>query len=474
MSRFQRIFDSVFNHKSIQPHTIRKLFLCAMCWTLWIAAIAPTVAFAGVAEDISNGGPIAPTITALKNAITDITRQIEATIGISQFRIRQSLQIVLDDLNYKLSELEGKTFRDIKDTQHRFFLDAEITIQEARRVLVQPLSQAEDIAIKVENAAARIPGADKVARIHHSSPTYILQSQKKQVHITVAGSELNHGQATLQFYNEPCVEKGRLDTEITFLCDLDNAPDNANIETATGQLVVPVYQSAWSKFVQLFKDKKNTSKQYSIMIQVLPMALGSYEIVAKKSAVVTDPPRTRTSRIQAANGHCDEDKRHGPFLINRQGDPGTPTQEWVIVPGSIRVGAEVSGNQGRNVEGPQDVSSTSFVYYIRLTNGGRCILGGGDSRAELDTYIHWDEVRTHSIDQPYVPALNGQGTFMWGTDIPIDLTPQSTFTLTVKQFDKKQITVFQANNENKWFRVDVSPDNTKIVLRPRPVAEALK
>ena len=132
-------------------------------------------ASADVGGSITNGDPIAPVINDMKSAIKDIIQQIESSVGISQFRIRQSLEILLGDLQYKLLELEGKTFRDVQQTQHQFFLNAETTIQEARKALTEPLNQIDGIATRVESSVARIPGADKSSRIHRvsSEVTYV-------------------------------------------------------------------------------------------------------------------------------------------------------------------------------------------------------------------------------------------------------------------------------------------------------------
>lgn len=73
-------------------------------------------ASADVGGSITNGDPIAPVINDMKSAIKDIIQQIESSVGISQFRIRQSLEILLGDLQYKLLEMEGKhsaTFKQL-------------------------------------------------------------------------------------------------------------------------------------------------------------------------------------------------------------------------------------------------------------------------------------------------------------------------------------------------------------------------
>ncbi len=431
-------------------------------------------ASADVGGSITNGDPIAPVINDMKSAIKDIIQQIESSVGISQFRIRQSLEILLGDLQYKLLELEGKTFRDVQTTQHQFFLNAETTIQEARKALTEPLNQIDGIATRVENSVARIPGADKSSRIHRVSPIYILQNQKSQQQtIIVTGSELNHGKVSLNFSDHQCTKGNHIDSQITFLCDLSHLQDSNLVSPAVGQLEVEQYRSMWQEFIDLFKRKNLKAKQYSLMIQVVPNSLGTYDISARKPVVTVSAPATRSQFIEAANGHCEKDHRHGPYPINRQGTPGSPLQQWEIIPESIRLGNEEHGNQGRSVEGPTDLTKTSFNMWIRLSNGGKCVFGDGDTRATLKVPVIWQEVRTTNDTKDYSPDKN-HGELLWGTDVPIELQPDSTFTLTIHQINKENPVAIAPRNDLKWVRIDVSPDNTQILIRPRPVAEALQ
>lgn len=111
--------------------------------------------------------------------------------------------------------------------------------------------------------------------------------------------------------------------------------------------------------------------------------------------------------------------------------------------------------------------------WIRLSNGGKCVFGDGDTRATLKVPVIWQEVRTTNDTKDYSPDKN-HGELLWGTDVPIELQPDSTFTLTIHQINKENPVAIAPRNDLKWVRIDVSPDNTQILIRPRPVAEALQ
>jgi hypothetical protein len=416
-------------------------------------------------------GIVATSITveeAIKKLIDeakDVIKQLESAVALNQFQIRQSLSIIIDELTFKLKELEGKTFSDLNNIQREFFTQSEATIHEAARAATAPLNQVQQITDRVNAAVARLPFADRSPRIFQVTPAYKSQLEKN-FEIIIKGSELNHGAVSLTFNGKPCKLLHHIDSAIKFRYDLVEITESHKVVPLIGNLEIDLYRSTWGRIGGIF-NKDRPKKSYRVMVQLIPPILGSYSVQAIYMQY-SQQTRPQTGQVSAQNNFCVNGyNTHGPFLFSVLSGPG-----WTIIPGSIHPGAEISGHGNRNLIGPSNVTDTGFAYHASLRNTGRCFGPIRDGRAWLTQWIHWSERGTVSTQRTLAVDT---GALAWGKDVSISLPPNvQSFTVTVNQIDGTRKIMIKADNSQKWFRLDSDATMRTIVLCPRPLDEALR
>lgn len=448
----------------MQRNITRSSLLC-------LALAVPLQSFGGVAESLAAGQAASSIIDQLMSEAKKVIQQLESTIGMNQFQIRQSMLTVTDELAYKLKEIEGKTAEDANKLLRDFFLKTEASINEAAQATKAPLDQVQNIANTVNESVARIPTTDKNPRIRTVSPFYILAAApSSDVTVKITGSELNHGAASLKVGEVACEKGEHTDNSISFLCKGLTPAADKKAGMLVGNLDVSLYRGFWDKLGGIFKEKEKF-KKYSVALNFIPPSLGDYSVKATHQVKALENAE-RSGVVDAGNQHCQGERRHGPFTFTVIGGP-----EWSIVPGSIRVGKEIEGNKARSLDGPLEVTNKGFLFYSNLKNSGDCVKVLGkivsyDARAWLKQNIHWTEQREVTT----TPVANvSAGEMKWGVDIPITLPPNTIgFEVMVKQIDGAAPVVIGEDNSQRWFRVSANVPGNTLLIRPRPLDEALR
>lgn len=289
--------------------------------------------------------------------------------------------------------------------------------------------------------------------------------------ITIKGSDLNYGPASLIFGDTSCVLGEQLDSRLTFNCPGRSFIANQSIERRSGDLVVTDFQPWYSRLWAWVTNDPLPTRTYKTLITIVPQKLGDYSVMA----VVETPRLVREPRSQpvaVGNSHCDGERNYN-VRVNKQGDPN-----WSIDFNSVNL-VETSGNQGRSVTAPLETGPTGFVVAVNLQNGGSCgpnrPFSGDklwyDARAWFSGNVSWNESKTVKEN---LPTVVSSGPLFWGKDMDFVL-PDGTkdFQITINQVNNlKQIVI--GEEIKPWFRVKSDASKKLLVISPKTIKDAMQ
>lgn len=294
--------------------------------------------------------------------------------------------------------------------------------------------------------------------------------QFEDVIISIKGSDLNYGPASLTFGAISCKVVEQIDSRLAFKCPGRSFISNRVIDGRSGDLLVTDYQPWYKQFINWVTGKPAPTRSFQTYITVVPQKLGDYSVTA---VVQTALPifESRSQPIAVGNEHCVDQRSHN-VRINRQGDP-----TWSINYKTVAV-TETSGNRGRSVKGPLETGPNGFILNVSLQNGGSCgpnrPFSGKkvwyDARAWFNGVVSWQESKTI---EKLEPTVLSSGPLFWGKDLEITLPPGTQdFKVTIKQVNNMIQTVL-GDDKKPWFRVKSDTTKSFLVISPENLEYAL-
>ncbi|MGQ3050925.1 MAG: hypothetical protein ACT6S0_03995 [Roseateles sp.] len=410
-------------------------------------------------------------VEQLRSTAQDVIHQLSQSASINSFQIRQHLLVTISELEHAALTIQDKTFKDLDKQQQNLFKGAENTIAEAKRAATASLAEANKIAKDVESAVARLPLAEKSPRITNIRPDHFLSpTTAAPVRIVVEGNFLGYGPATLEMERQACTLASQTDTALAFHCPANLFKTSDSFKNVAGSLVVADRKEFWERIKNVFRDYE-PKKNYRSLVIAVPPTLGTYTL---EVGYATDAQQTKPASavFDSGNPHC-TGQRDYSLNYSVQHGPG-----YSIVPGSVSF-HETSGNAERSMAGPLDFTPAGFRMQSTLKNKGDCgptiPFSGGkkafyDARAWLGGNVNWTEATTVTTQKvetsPAAPVT-------WGSDIVLNLPERlSYFKLHVQQVDGSKPIVINADNTQRWFRVEKTDKVLKI--SPRQLEEALR
>jgi len=409
-------------------------------------------------------------VDKLRSAAQDIIHQLNQTASVNSFQIRQHLLMTISELEHAALTIQDKTFKDLDKQQQNLFKQAENTIAAAKSATTAPLEKLGTIAKDVESAAARLPLADKSPRVTHIRPDHLLSpTGAAPVRLVVEGNFLAYGPATFEMEKQACTLVTQTDTMLAFHCPsrIFMTPDA--FKNVVGSLVIADRKELWERVKNVFRNYE-PRKNYRSLVVGVPPILGTYTM--ELGYPVTTPQTKPASAVfDSGNPHCTGQRDHS-LNYTVQNGPG-----YSIVPGSVAF-AETSGNGEHSMAGPLDFTPAGFRMQSTLKNVGDC--GPTipltdrrvfyDARAWLGGNVTWTEVT--SVTTQKVESTS-PAPIMWGSDIVLNLPDKlSYFKVQVQQVDGAKPVLINADNTQRWFKVEKTDKLLKI--SPRQLEDALK
>ncbi len=402
--------------------------------------VSPAIAFGASAA-------VSPILDDIKAKLQTIISEAQSAGTAVSFRVASDAQLLLQNLNNMASELEGKTFKDLNQTQTNAIANLSAATSAAQRELAQNLDKL-DMAIKDAGAElSRVPGVSKRPFLFHVRPAYILKGSGS-FELELAGSLLNSSEASLTFDKVSCQLRSGTEMNAHFSCPSD-VFKAASDGWAQGQLTLI------KRNLALFKKRYT----YQVAVRAIDPVLGHYSLSVTRQIDSTNiVARTATNSHQ--NGHCEGDR-----AVRWTYSPGAGCQVDVS---SVLV--QEGHSSQSSYGGVDNLSATGFQVYGTVRNNGHCVGFIKDGRGSLGVTVNWKDLcPVHTeVDDPAA-----QGEILWA-DQHVFTLPANTskFTLKLTQANGAERIVTNTIDAG-WYTAHYDPVTRILVIRPRALDEAL-
>lgn len=410
-------------------------------------------------------------VNNLKSAAQDIIHQLNQTASVNSFQIRQHLLVTISELEHAALTVQDKSFKDLDKQQQNLFKGAENTIAAAKSATTAPLEKLDQIAKNIESSVARLPLADKSPRVSIIRPDHLLSpNTTAPVRLVIEGNFLAYGPARLEMEKQTCTLVTQTDTALAFHCPSSMFITADTFKNITGRLVVADRKDFWEKVKTVFRNYA-PEKSYRSLVVAVPPILGTYTV---ELSYATDTVNTKPAAgvFDSGNPHC-TGQRNYSLNYSVQNGGG-----YSIVPGSVTF-TPTSSNGENSMAGPLDFTPTGFRMQSTLKNTGTCgpdiPFSGGqklyyDGRAWLGGNVTWTEFTTVTTQKTETSI---KAPLFWGSDVVLNLPDKlSFFKLNVQQVDGAKPIVINADNTQRWFKVEKTDKVLKV--SPRQLEDALK
>ena len=439
--------------------SIVPLFLAGSLITQTSVQANPAVAIAG--EQAMNS-----VLDNLRNSIHDILERLDQSVSSGTFLTRMQMQILLGEIDSRATNVIGKTFDQIDQSQQLFFRNTQQSIADIEKLGDTMTENVDGILDKTAFVLATIPLTTKEPRLKNSSPKVITPPSSKttDTKLTVSGLWLANGAATLSFEKADCKLVDLKEVNASFNC-----PNNlfvtadSSIHIVTGELTFVGNIGLFEWFATFFV-KPWSIKKYPISVAIVPELFGHVSIAATH--------KIKNTVYQARNRNYDTGARHCTWgsetLINI-----TPDTGWNIDTGSIVVTA-ASSNRGNHEL--RNVTNSGFQLYARGLNTGNCVKVMGqviskDGRGWENGTFAWREFK-----QDDVPTTENilDSDLRWG-DSKVAQLPENTesYAVTLKLFNGN-IREYNAQIKDALFTIVQDDQNKSVRVNPNTIASAFQ
>jgi hypothetical protein len=427
-----------------------------------ITLAAPRPAPAQVAE-IAGGVAVSTLVQSFKTAIEEMIDALGGQFDRSSFQLRQSLLLLVDNVDHTATGLLDRTFGQLNATQQEFFRNVHGVTEAWRESNEITRTTAEEILGRVDVTLTRIPGTNRQPRVTGYAPMFVVANAvPDSLAVAVRGSLIGGGVARLELETGvECREAARVETRITFLCpgsefttQADDRPDRLAFRTGTVHVEGP--RSFWDRLT----GKRNVAT-YRVGVTVVPALMGRYR--ATVTAQQQDRQwATRSQYFPYRNPHC-----AGRRSLNYDVSPAGP--EWRVEVPSIDVAVE-GHSRASSFHGVHAATQRGFQIRGVVENTGRCFAGTKDARGSLNLRAHWREW----MEVTNRSATVVEGELFWTRDQEIPLPSNEVATTVEIEFvDGSRAVLTRDERAHGWLTADYDRGQ-RFVLKPIPLERAFR
>lgn len=411
---------------------------------------------------------VSSVIDDLRSAIDDVMHNAANEVGRGAFAVRGNGEILMRQLDVMMTELEGKTFKDLNDSQQAFFNNLNASLSELRATSKYTVEQANQLVQSADAVLGTLPGANRSARVINFSPRYVLSKDSDQtVNVSITGGWLGSGEPTLSAGTEKCERLSRTEAQLSFLCKLPvveklqkSAGEDVN-EVSFRKLHLVTYDR--TGFWGALFGRKPLPRSYDLAIAMVPSVLGTFSATADTSIPVIEY-RDQAAERGSRNPHC---KRSRDYQW--QVDVAGMGEGWRIAQ-EPRI--EKLGDKDASDVGLTQWTETGFLARGRAHNSGRCSWVSDDARGSVKIRAKWREQRT--VNQPGKAEVE-IGPIEWGDEKLVELPKGTKFVaLTGQTIDGKTQVDTSTNSQGRsWYSVSFDVANGILLIKPRSLEDAL-
>lgn len=404
----------------------------------------------------------------LKDAAEEVIHNAGNEFGRGAFTARQNAEILIQQLNVIATELEGKTFKDLNESQRLFFVNTRNTLDEMRNTTDYSVARAQQLVSQADNMLGTLPGSNRTARVLDFSPRYVLSTTTPApVVVSINGSWLGTGEPTLVAAGKACTRLQKTEVKLMFSCNLSNSSALSNLDYAKLNLVTFDRKSWWDSLVELFGGHPK-KRNYELAVAVVPRTIGAFSGFATvKKAVIEE--RNKEQLFRNDNEHC-QDTRTYNWTANIDSNDG-----WRL---SAQPSTMLLSDSDATNEGIQGWSATGFTLQGKAKNNGSCaprIFGHRayvDGRGHVAIRANWVETRT-TFKEVEVPIELGD--IQWGVEKSTTLPEGASFASVKSKLINGKSFEDTSNDAaiRHWYRVSFDIKNRRVLIRPQELETAL-
>ncbi|MGZ5178929.1 MAG: hypothetical protein ACXWC6_11000 [Ramlibacter sp.] len=405
------------------------------------------------------GGAIAATasvdavIGSVRNALSETISQAEAAGTVVSFRVASDARVLLQNLDVMASELSGKVFGDLTQAQQATLTNLLVVSKETNRDLKNNIAQFDSAVRSAGEEISRLPGVSGRPFVSSYSPNYLVLGSARAIEVVVHGSLLNSDRMQLVLGGAECALLSAVEKALRFSCPVHQLVGTQE-KWVTGSLKL-TDKKKWFKFW-----KSDETFGYQLAVHAMQPQMGTYTL----ETVTTETVQERIGRTASngyQNGHC----------------KGDHSVVWTYTPGKAACTVDVASVRATShptsrstAEGVVNLGPAGFQVRGVVRNSGKCVWPSKDARGSLNVDVSWTDLcpTVREVAQPVVA-----GTLAWTREEAITL-PANTkrFLVKVKLANGSEQVVSEAGSF-PWFVVRYDPVARLLVIRPRPLEEAL-
>lgn len=405
-------------------------------------------------------------VKTIQKGISKIISDAENAFRRGSFGIRSDLLILMQNFEYEFKEIQEKALNNISDAQKSILNDALFILEKYSETGFGILKEVRELNTKFADTIIRLPFVNKDPRVYSSHPNYVVFNKGGEYFITIKGSLLGKGVASLTFLNNTCELVERDEETIKYMLKNENLACGETIKHNTGELTLQWDSGIIGNVIDKILGRTPANKLYKIALAVVPETIGMYEVHAtvRKEYIET---RDSEKYFRHQNDHCEGPHWPGDWIVNAD-----IKNDWIIDVNSINIKEEfVSANS--KVMGPVEITSGSFRISAKVGNVGECGPLWKDGRGELAVKAFYKEIKKGSAIET---VLVRNGVLKWGSDENFELPPNTisvSFALTPIVISNEQRIVASRSDDYDLFSMEIDLAAGKLIVRPKDVDKAL-
>jgi hypothetical protein len=419
------------------------------------AVIAGEAVMSGVMSDLSN-------------SIQQALDRLDMSVSSGTFLMRMQLQILLAEVESRASVVVGKTFKELDESQQRFFIEARVTLDEVERKGENLLEDADALVQRVEFLLGNTFVVGHEPRLRSHEPRVVISSGEGDagmLNVRFSGSWLANGVANLRFGDTSCKLLDSKEPSLGFDCPNTLFVAKDALRRARGDLVVVGDQNWWDSIVSFFGGGTKT-KTYPVSIEVLPPNFGDVAVNAAYAVSREERKAHAPMPFDSGAQHC--------VWGSSQLQNITPAAGWQI---DVASGVQVSVNSSSDGKHEiRNLTGAGFQFYAEGRNKGRCrrVLGetvSRDARGWHNGTLSWTEVRT-VIETASGELLNA--SLGWGDSRVVQLPDTtSSFVVHLKRFDGS-VNEYNSVAADDFLMISRDEAGNSLKIAPRRLKDAFR
>lgn len=426
---------------------------CGLCALLLVGSVAPRAQVAEVGAGIAASAAVDSVINGVRSALDEAISQAEAAGTTVSFRVASDARMLMQNLDIMANDFRGKVFSDLNQAQQSALNNLLVVSRETTRDLKANIG-ALDAAVRTAGAEiSRIPGVSKRPLVSSYAPGFILTNAEGPLTVSFAGSLLNTESVTLKLGANDCQQIASTENTLRFSCQTGPLAAESGKWLHGDLSLTP--RKPWYEF---WRERKTYT--YKVAVGLVQAEMGTYVVDA--TTQVNGEERIRRSE---SNGYRNDHCRGGHTVV------------WTFTP--VRAGCNIdvtSVNASANTtsnstwEGVINKGPGGFQVRGTVRNSGSCGPFYRDARGSINASASWVDVCPTTTEAAIVPVT---GSLKWTAQEAIQLPPNTIrFIVKVKLRDGSQQVVSGAGSY-PWFVVEFNQATKLLVIRPRPIDEAL-